>query len=511
VRVRRSILTMGTHALFMAVTMAVSLPATPYLILWIGETGYGGVKVVNEAFGWLGLLEMGLGGALGPLLAGAYGRGDHRATHETIAAGSRAYLRVALAGVAVGLLLTPVVPWFARGLNPAQMTDLRRGWMIQLLAFVPLGLLPLRSVLDARQLTYVINLLLVGQSLVITGTSLVLAYAGWGITGQAAAQVAGAWAFGLALAVGAFRTEPGLLRAIVTVPTTPATRRALRDLSGPALWLNLTGRVGLLSDNLIVGNILGLRMVTSLVNTQKLVLMGQSLLIAVGGASWAALAELHSQGEHETFNRRVVEMTRMVAVIALIGLVPVVAFNHAFFRIWLGPGRPYGGDLVTALAALNALLLATQSLWCWCFTATGKIRAVVPQVTASAAVNIVISISMTRWLGLPGPLIGSTAALVGVGLWAMPWLLYTTFGTPPAALAKALGGPLAAGLVSAWVLRALVRAHPPTGWAGLTAGMSASALVILGLSVSLLLTREDRALWRLRVAGLVGGRRGAGS
>lgn len=510
-RVRRSILTMGTHALFMAVTMAVSLPATPYLIAWIGETQYGGVKVVNEAFGWLSLLELGLGGALGPLLARAYGRKDDRATRETVAAGSRAYLRVALAGAAVGLLLTPVVPWFARGLNPAQSYDLRRGWVVQLLAFVPLALLPLRSVLDARQLGYVTNLLMIGQSLIITGVSLLLAWAGWGITGQAAAQVVGVWAFGLAMAVGASRTDPGLLAAIVTVPTTPETRRALRELSGPSLWMNLTGRVGLLSDNLIVGNILGLRMVTSLVNTQKLVLMGQSLLIAVGGASWAALAELHAQGEHETFNRRVIEMTRMVTVIALIGLVPVVAYNRDFFRIWLGPGRPYGGDLVTALAALNAVLLATQSLWCWCFTATGKIRSVVPQVTAAAVVNIVTSVVMTRLLGLPGPLIGSTAAFLGVGIWAMPWLLHTTFGTPPGPLAKALGVPLAVGVGAAWALRELVKLHPPTGWAGLTAGMSLSALVMLGLCVTLLLTPDDRALWRLRIAGLMGGRRRAGS
>jgi O-antigen/teichoic acid export membrane protein len=504
VRVRRSILTMGTHALFMAVTMAVSLPATPYLVAWLGESTYGGVKVVNDAFGWLGLLELGLGGALAPLLARAHGERDARATRETIAAGARAYLRVAAAGVVLGLLLTPFIPWFAKDLNPAQAADLRRGWVLQLAAFVPLVLLPFRSLFDARQLTYVLNLLMVGQSLLITGVSLWLARAGWGITGQAAAQVAGGWAFGLAVAFGATRAQPGLFRAILTERSTPKIRRALRDLSGPNLWLNVTGRVGLLSDNLVVGNILGLEMVTSLVNTQKLMLMGQSLLMAVGGASWAALAELHAQGEHETFNRRVVEMTRMVTVIALVGLVPVVAFNRVFFQIWLGPQRPYGGDLVTALAAVNAVLLATQSLWCWCFTATGKIRAVVPQVTVAAVLNIATSVVMTRWLGLPGPLIGSTVAFVGVGLWAMPWLLHTTFGTSPGALAKALGIPLAAGVVAAWGLLTLVQSHPPAGWSELTAGMSLSALAMLALSVALLLTPEDRALWRLRLAGLLG-------
>jgi hypothetical protein len=35
------------------------------------------------------------------------------------------------------------------------------------------------------------------------------------------------------------------------------------------------------------------------------------------------------------------------------------------------------------------------------------------------------------------------------------------------------------------------------------AGMSASALAMLGVGVAMLLTAEDRALWRLRLAGLV--------
>ena len=90
------------------------------------------------------------------------------------------------------------MPWFANGLTPAEAADLRRGWLIQLAAFLPLVLLPMRSVFEARQLGYVVNLLLIGQSLLVTGASLALARAGWGISGQAAAQLLGVWAFTLA-------------------------------------------------------------------------------------------------------------------------------------------------------------------------------------------------------------------------------------------------------------------------------------------------------------------------
>lgn len=500
-RVRRSLLNFATHALGMAVTMIVALPATRYLQLWLGASLYGGVRIVTSAFGYLTLLELGLSGAIGPLLARALGNGDESGVHETVAAGTRAYLVVAAASIAVGLALTPVVPRFAEGLTPAEVVDLKRAWWLLLAAFVPLALLPLRSVLDALQLGYVLNLMVIAQLLLITGVSLFLAWAGWGITGQAAAVVIGNWAFSMALAAYVFRSRPGLLRSVLTMPTTPETRRALRNLSTPTLLLNVCGRVSVLSDELVIGFFLNTRHVTALVNTQKLASMGQSVLLAVGGASWAAMAQLHSQGQVETFNRRLVEMTRMVSVLAVVGLVPVVAYNRAFIRLWL-PGADYGGDAVTILAAVNAWLLSTQVLWGWCFTATGKIRYVVPQAVAGAVLNVETSVLMTERVGLPGPLIGSTVAIVVVQLWAMPWLLYRVFGTPPGAMAKALGVPFTVGVVAAFGLRRLTEFHEPNGWAALAAEMSLSALVMLVLSATLLLTREDRALWRLRLSTL---------
>ena len=178
------------------------------------------------------------------------------------------------------------------------------------------------------------------------------------------------------------------------------------------------------------------------------------------------MAELHAKGQVETFNRRLVEMTRMVSVLAVSGLVPVVAYNQAFIRLWL-PGGTYGGDAVTVLAAVNALLLATQALWGWCFTATGKIRHLIPMAVAGAVLNLAMSVLLTRKVGLPGPLIGSTVALVGVQLWAIPLVLRRVFGTPTGALARALGVPFAVGAVAAMGLRTLTEYHQPSGWAGL--------------------------------------------
>jgi O-antigen/teichoic acid export membrane protein len=496
-RVRRSLWNFASSAVFLVVTMLVALEATPYLVAWLGNKRYGGYRVVADGLGYLTLLELGLGGAVGPLLARALGQGDERAVRRTVAEGTRAYMRVSLITLAVGAMLTPLVPFFARDLAGPDVHDLQRAWLVGLSAVLSLWLLPLRAVLEARQLGFAVNLALTGQSVAITALSLLLARAGWGMTGQAAAHAAGVWLCALGLAVIGLRLQPGLIRAVVHEPQSPETRADLRALGGPSLVINVCSRVGLLADNLIVGGMLGAARVTSLVTTQRLIQAGQGVLQSVGSASWAALAELHAQKHSETFNKRLVEMSRLTAILAAAGLVPVVAFNREFVRLWMGPEFPYGGNLVAVSAAINAFLLAEISLWAWCFTATGKTRALVWPSLASAVVNLVASVILTDRVGLAGPLLGTTLGFTMVGLWSLPWLLQREFGTSPRALAWAVAPPFALGAVATWLLGHV--AIEPSGLASLFLIEGACALVLLALGL-VFLTSEERAGWwnRLR-------------
>jgi hypothetical protein len=84
----------------------------------------------------------------------------------------------------------------------------------------------------------------------------------------------------------------------------------------------------------------------------------------------------------------------------------------------------------------------------------------------------------------------------------LPALLRRVFGTPLGALAGAVGGPFLWGVVSTSGLYWLTRHHEPSGWFALGAEMSVAALASLAFSVAVLLTPEDRELWRRRLRGL---------
>ena len=196
-------------------------------------------------------------------------------------------------------------------------------------------------------------------------------------------------------------------------------------------------------------------------------MLGQTVLLAIGNAGWAALADLHARGERELFNRRLTEMTRLVAILGAVGFVPIVAFNRVFFDLWLKKtGLAYGGDFVVAIAVLNAVVFAEHSLWGWCFAAAGKIRELLPLSVIATALNLVASILFTYRFGLVGPLLGTTFAFALVGIWLMVWRLNRTFGTPVAPLFGAVGWPLAVGAASAAALWRWSFGHEPTSWMG---------------------------------------------
>lgn len=498
-RVRRSLWNFLSTLVLTLVTMIVGLKASPLLAFWLGEGPFGAVRIMTEATGLLTLLELGLSGALGPLMSRAIGQNNEADLHKAVVAGSRGYLRVSILIIGVGLVLTPIISWFTPGLTAGQVNDLRLAWVVGLGAFLPMAFLPLRTVVEAEQRGYIINFLLTAQSLLMTGMALTLARSKWGITGQSIAVVTAGWFFNFVLATMVFRSHPGLLKQYLWAPTDRETRNAMRGLSWPVLLINIFGRLGMLTDNLVIGRAIGEKKVTSLFFTQRLVVLGQQVLQGIGNATWAALADLHARGELILFNRRLVELSRLVAVLAAVGLGPVIAYNHAFFRLWANSGEVYEGDFVVVVASVNVFLVSLQSLWCWCFTATGQVRRIVPLTVIGAVINLSASMILVNYVGVAGPLLGTAVGLGSVGLWVLPMELKGAFGTSPLALVKATLPAFLWAAVSASGLWSFTRFHQPTTWLTLGLEMSVAALLSLAFSVAFLLSAEERTMWRTRL------------
>ena len=487
--------------LFLVVTMASSLVTAPYLIDWLGQDRFGLFRTMTELFGYLTLLEFGLSGSLAPLLAGYIGQGDLRAERQIMAAGVRAYAMVSVPTLLSGMLLSATITFWTK--VPVGLEDeARQACFVYSLGSIWLGLVPFRAALEARQKNYVINLLLTAQALLITTGSMLLAWWGWGIVGQALAILIGITIFNLTVTAASLHQNFAVIRAALFEPIDPEAKKGLRRLSGSTLAMQLAGRLSTMTDNIILGRIIDQKAVAILYFTQRLPVLVQSLLQGVSTATWAALAELHARGEYELYRRRLIELSSMISILGVAALGPIVVYNREFIDVWKVGQENNGGTAIVIASAFNSLMFALLALWSWSFIATGQIAKLLPIGLISAAFNVVASVILTWRFGVSGPLLGTTLSFLLINSWAIPQLLHLHFGISRASLVGAVLKPMALGIPYTAMVWLAAQSHHPTGLIALAVEMSIAALGYLSLSFYCLLSRVERETWFVRLRAI---------
>jgi O-antigen/teichoic acid export membrane protein len=378
--------------------------------------------------------------------------------------------------------------------------ELRFGLLASLIAIVWVPLIAFRPLAEAGQRGYVVQAALILQSWLTAGLVIGLAVAGAGLVGQFLAIAIGNGLATLVLLWDALRRYPEIVSRAASMAVLPVA------FSGSMFVFNLLSRVGLHSDSIIVGLTLGPTSVVAFTVTQRLLLLVDTQVMALGSATWGALAELHHQGQAERFNHRLVQLTRFTGVLAFGLIIPVMAATRPFVGLWVGAGR-YGSDLLVISTAVYVWLHAVAALWGWPLITTGRVRAVLPIYLIGIPLNVAVSIAGSLWIGVAGPAIGSAISIAAVWLWWLPCLLRNEFGTALRPLARAvirpalLGLPLMAGL---YCLSTAIDVHELAiavwaRWFVLASGMMISAMLYFFLAWFLVLPREDRDELRARL------------
>lgn len=500
-RTKRSAASFGTLLLLPIISTSIGIFSTPLLLQWLGNERYGAFRAAIDVAAYLLLMELGIGGALCSMLARAVSSGDRDQVLMTLGVGIRAYLKVLAGMAATGIVLLWMVPTIL-SVQGAIALELQIGFSIGLLSviFIPLGAFQL--LIDASQRSYVKNILLVIQSILVTGLSLCFAWLNFGIPGQFLSIFIGTALFNLAITWDGTRRYPQVWSAIVHPSDSELLEQQLWKLNIPNLVVHLSGRVGLMTDTIIVSYFLGPSMVVPFVITQRLASLAQGQLQGISMSTWAVLAEFDARKSYAEFNHHLINLTRLSVVLGLTILIPIAAYNVHFITLWMGAER-FGGWGVTLLVACNSLMRGVMYLCEWCFTGTGNFARIVPFAVVGAIVNLGVSLVATHYLGIVGPLLGTFASLVFVSSWWMPKLLHKSFGTSPRQLIYEVTRPLAIGIPYGAIVIWIAVHHKPWGWLGLMSEMTCVAFVFLILMWNLVLTLDEQTQWKHRITMLV--------
>ncbi|MDW8244520.1 MAG: lipopolysaccharide biosynthesis protein [Thermogemmata sp.] len=438
-----NLLAAHTNALVGIVTGFV---ATPYLLHWLGVERVGLFRVATEWAGYLTLFEVGVSGALAPLIVQARASTNPNQLIAMLVSGFRAYARVAAYSLIAGAILLLMLPALART-PPDLEFELRLGFAVSLLTHLVLPLYVYKALADAMQRNYLISMLLTLQTVFTAAGCVAAAYSGWGLVGQFGVTALGTVIVPLGLLILLWHYAPlwELLRPPIDL--TDATRR-LRGLNRDTLIYQLVGRVCLFTDTAVVSLVLGPAAAAIFFVTTRLPQAISTQVQAMGGATWAGLAELYQNGQHERFRRRLIELTRFTAIFSGAVLVPCAILTRPFVELWVGP-ELYAGDWVCVLAVLNGYLLPVYSLWGWAFTGIGRVRRLLLYMVGQGILNAAGSIAATWAFGIAGPLIGTALVNLLYNPWLLVRYLRADFDLTPAALLSAVIVPLLPALVLA--------------------------------------------------------------
>jgi O-antigen/teichoic acid export membrane protein len=492
-RVARSALNFAASTLASAIGVVTAFAATPIVLRELGADRLGAFRAATEWMGYLGLLELGMAGALAPLLAHAAATGDRARFAVILAAGVRAYFRVTLWILLAGVVLWFALPELVRA-PPELEGELRTGFALTIAftLFLPLGVY--RPLAEALQKGYLVSILLGVQVTVTTLGCASAALAGWGLPGQFGVTAACSIIVPLGL-LTVFRRVAPPSQLLQRPPTLEAEALRLRGLNRHTLIVHLVGRVCFFTDNIVIGVFLGPAAVTSFFLTTRLPQAASGQLQAIGGATWAGLAELHHSGQLDLFRRRLVEITRLTSVLGGMVVIPLAALTAPFVSLWVGSDQ-YAGDAIVALAVLNAVLFPVFSLWGWVFSGTGRIGVLLPYMIGQGVLNLSASLLATWLVGLPGPLIGTAFVNLAYSPWRLGRLMWNVFGMSPWSMFGAVVVPLLPAVVVVGGLFAAREFWPAPSWWQLAFALGLSSGVCLLLAWQLVLGNAERATLR---------------
>lgn len=472
----------------------LALVATPYILRTLGADAFGVFSIVGVTLGFIGFLDLGVGGAAIRHLAGAWERRDVDEFNRVMSTVLAFYVGIGLlGGAAVVALAHPLVTQILTVPESVQSVAETAFYVAAVGVVVNLVMGTVGTVPRVVQRFDISTKISVVLGTVNTIGSVLALYLGYGLPGVVIASlVVNIIALPVVVRV-AGNLVPGLR------PRLHFDMQLFKSLAGFGLFY-LASTVGVTMlyqlDKLLVGSILGTAAVTYYVLPGNLANKIQGLVAAATAVIFPVSAALTEGGHRETLVELYREGTRFAYILILMMAVPMAIFADRFLLHWVG--AEIAGNSATAMVLLvitYGLLSASSIPW---GIANGSGRAKVNAVFTFgiAALDVGLFFVLVRPFGVDGAAAAYLiSACVGVPL-LVSYIEKNIIGLSGGEFLAIAWRPLLAGVLqgaAAFMARPLV-----TNLFGALIIMALSALSFPAIYVALgFLTEGDRRVLRL--------------
>jgi O-antigen/teichoic acid export membrane protein len=420
------------------VSVLIAMFLSPYVVHRLGNTLYGIWTLVVSLTGYLGLLDMGVRGAVTRYVARYHAQGKHQEASSTA---STALLLFG-AGGALAIFIAAGLSGFA--VNRFHIPDELR-FAARIVAVLA-GTTVASSLIGGVFGGIVVGLQRVDLTNAVETSCAIVR----------AACIVAALSFGkgiitLGLIQLAFSLAAGLINMRLSFWLYPELRLGISKMSRPYLrdilsfgtysfLLHIFAYLILYTDAVVIAAFLPVGLVTYFAIAGNLVTYARQTVGAITTSLTPMASQLEARGKHEELRQETITWTRYATAIVLAIGVTFLIRGKTFIGLWMGAAYAEPSGKVLSVLTVG-MILGMASCVPWSVTfGLGKHKSLVPLYLVESLANLGLSIALVRSMGIVGVAWGTTIPELVFSAVFWPWFM-----------SKLLGIPVVRFLRSAWL------------------------------------------------------------
>ncbi len=463
------------------VAAPLTLALTPYVLGHLGTEQFGIWALVGVLSSYFALSDFGITQTLIKFMAEYEARADAQQLNRLLNTALVIYLAISL--VLCGLLVLVMPPIVDHVLNippPLQAKALPVLRLAVGLFFVNMTMGVFGSLILGFQRMGYSNAIAIGNALLVAAGTVVVLERGGGLMALMVNNAVGTAFAALASFAAARRLFPAMRLRLVGL----FSREMLRVILGFSWKVQVTNVSQLMVfqiDRIILSHFAGLAAVSSYELANRIASQARALIASMFTPMIPAASALNAAEEHGRVSGLYRRAFKYMVLADLPLSVLVIALARPFVRTWLGGG--YGQTALTMQLLMAAFMLNLLT-GPGSFLLNGINK---PEVNMRASLfggllNLALCLSLVRWIGYYGVVVGLSASLIISGAYFV-WMLHRSVpGLPRDAYRVALVRPTLLTLTAGGALLLLDRRAHLHGYALLCA-IGAVYLAVVGIGI----------------------------
>jgi O-antigen/teichoic acid export membrane protein len=391
---------------------------SPFVVHHLGNVAYGVWTLVISLISYMGLLDLGLRGAVVRYVSRLNAQDDHQRVNQTVSAALWLRFWISLIAVLIGLILERYAPEYfhvpAELLGPARLAIAvaATSFGVTLLGGVFGGILAALHRFD------LLGAVAISQTTVRALGVVWLLREGHGIIALACWEFIVILTVNLVFILLAFRNYPQL--EIVLQKPAEEILNAIWGFSAYVFIIQVCVQVMYYTDNLVVGACVSAASVTFYSIGGTLIEYIRQLTSSLVTMFLPLASKLDAEGQRQKLQNLLIKGTNAALAAALPIQVALLFRGPTFIRLWMGSQYAAESGRVLQILLLGHILSVTTHTSANIAYGMGRPKPMVRWRVGEAAANLVLSILLVGRMGISGVAWGTTVPSLFISLFFFP-------------------------------------------------------------------------------------------